>query len=147
MECYEISMKSSARKSWKQLVARIKEVHSSYAVIRMLSAWGCLVHQMAGILIPLNMEPVLGWLLMLWSPRKFRLGHNMDRPLRLEILKEGAHRHFHYFKYEPDFIAIINHIMFDEFPLTNSIDYELLWIKCGTTSLQSLICGLKLQSR
>lgn len=59
MECYEISMKSSARKSWKQLVARIKELHSSYAVIRMLSAWGCLVHQMAGILIPLTMEPVL----------------------------------------------------------------------------------------
>lgn len=59
MECYEISMKSSARKSWKQLVARIKEVHSSYAVIRMLSAGGCLVHRMAGILIPLTMEPVL----------------------------------------------------------------------------------------
>lgn len=66
MECYEISMKSCARKSWKQLAARIKEVHSRYAVIRMLSAWGCLlVHQMAGILIPLTMDPVWGQLPML----------------------------------------------------------------------------------
>lgn len=59
-ECYDISMKSPARKSWKQLVAftmRIKEAHSSRTVIKDDSKRGetfggqVMRYEMAGIII------------------------------------------------------------------------------------------------